>query len=75
MRQQREDQNNNRFIMSNTTTLDMFHRNSTPVGFAYIQRQSKWVGKITIKTERMQIFFSSDDLIAVASLDLKVPSN
>ena len=41
-------------------------------GFAYIW-QSKWVGIIAIKTERTQIHFLSDVLVAVASLDLKVP--
>ena len=46
-------------------------RNSTPAGFAYVW-QSKWVGKITIKTERTQIPFLSDVLVAVASLDLRV---
>ena len=74
MRQQREHQNNNRFIISKTTTLDMFHRNSTPTGFAYIL-ESKWVGKIEIKNERTQIHFSSDVLVAVVSLDLEVPGN
>ena len=33
---------------------------------------AKWVGTITIKTERTQIQFLSDVLVAVASLDLKV---
>ena len=46
--------------------------NLTLVGFAYIW-QSKWVGLITIKTKRAQIDFLSDVLVAVASLDLKVP--
>ena len=50
----------------------MVPKNSTPGGFAYIW-QSKWVGIIAIKTERTQIHFLSDVLIAVASLDLKVP--
>ena len=36
-------------------------------------QEGKWVGIIAIKTERMQIHFLSDVLIAVASLDLKVP--
>ena len=49
----------------------MFRRNSTPVGFAYIW-QSKWAGKIAIKSKRAQIYFFSDVLVAVASLDLKV---
>ena len=47
-------------------------RNSTPRGFAHIL-QSKYVGIIAIKTGRTQIHFLSDFLIAVASLDLKVP--
>ena len=34
--------------------------------------RSKWVGIITIKTERTQIQFLSDVLVAVASVDLKV---
>ena len=43
-------------------------------GFAY-NWQSKWVGIITIKTEKTQIHFLSDDvLVAVAPLDLKVPN-
>ena len=50
----------------------MVPRNSTPGGFAYIL-QSKWVGTIAIKIERTQIHFFCDVLIAVASLDLKVP--
>ena len=41
----------------------MVPKNSIPGGFAYI----------AIKTERTQIHFLSDVLIAVASLDLKVP--
>ena len=47
--------------------------NSTSGGFAY-NWQSKWVGIIAIKTERTEIHFFSDVLVAVASLDLKVPS-
>ena len=35
-------------------------------------RQSKRVGIIAVKTERPQIHFLSDVLVAVASLDLKV---
>ena len=50
--------------------LDMVPRNSTPGGFAYIW-QSKWVGIVSIKTERTQIHFLSDVLIAFAWLDLK----
>ena len=49
----------------------MVPKNSTLGGFAYIW-QSKWVGIIAIKTERMQIHFLSD-VLAVASLNLKVP--
>ena len=41
-------------------------------GFAYIW-QSKWVGIIAVKTKRTQIHFLSDVLVAVASVDLKVP--
>ena len=52
--------------------LDMVPRNSTPGGFASVW-QNEWVGIIAIKTERTQIHFLSDVLIAVASLDLKVP--
>ena len=54
--------------------LDTVPRNSISGGFTYIW-QSKWVGIIAIKTERTQIHFLSDVLVAVASLDLKVPSN
>ena len=46
----------------------MVPRNSTAEGFAYI-RQSKRV-MIAIKTERTQINFLSDVLVAVVSLDL-----
>ena len=51
--------------------LNMVPRNSTSGGLAKIW-QSKWVGIITIRTERRQIHFLSDVLVAVASLDLKV---
>ena len=50
----------------------MVPRNSTPGGYACIWL-SKWVGTIPIKTERTQIHFLRDVLIAVASLDRKVP--
>ena len=46
----------------------------TPAGFACIC-QSKWVGKIAINTQKAQIHFldaTSDVLVAVASLNLKV---
>ena len=52
--------------------LDVVPRNSTPGGFAYIWK-SKCVGIIAIKTGRTQIYLLSDVLVAVASLDLKVP--
>ena len=45
---------------------------STSGGFAYI-RQSKRVGISAVKTERTQIYFLRDVLVASASLDLKVP--
>ena len=47
--------------------------NWTSGGFAYIC-QGKWVGIIAIKTERTQIQFLSDVLVAVTLLDLKVPT-
>ena len=46
--------------------------NSASGGLAY-NWQSKWVGIIAIKTEKTQIHFLSDVLVAVAPLDLKVP--
>ena len=52
--------------------LDLVHRNSTQGGFAYI-RQSKWVG--ISATERTQIHFLGDVVVAVASSDLKVPNS
>ena len=48
--------------------------NSVLGGFAYIW-QSKWLGIIGIKTKRTRIHFLSDVLVAVASLDLKVPND
>ena len=42
--------------------------NSISEGFA--DRQSKWEGTIAIKTEKKQIHFFSDVLVADASLDL-----
>ena len=50
----------------------MVPRNSTLEGFAYIRQSIKWVGIISIKTERTQIHFLNDHLIAVAWLDLTV---
>ena len=64
-----EDINKQQEILFLLLYLDMVPRNSTPGGFAYIW-QSEWVPIITIKTERKQIHFLSDVLIAVASLDL-----
>ena len=61
-------QRRNWFLFLN---LNMVPRNSTPGGFGWIW-QSKWVGKIAIKTERTQIHFLSDVLVEVASLDLNV---
>ena len=62
-------QRRNFFLFLN---LDMVLRNSTSGGLACIE-QSKRVGIIAIKTERMKIHVLSDVLVAVASLDLKVP--
>ena len=59
-------------MLSLFLNLDMVPTNSSPGGFAYIG-QSKSVGIIAIKTERTQIHFLSDVLVAVASLDLTVP--
>ena len=59
-------------MLSLFLNLDMVPRNSSPGGFAYIG-QSKSVGIIAIKTERTQIHFLSEVLVAVASLDLTVP--
>ena len=42
-------------------------------GMVRLHLTSKWVGIITIKTERTQIHFLSDVFVAVASLDLKLP--
>ena len=44
-----------------------------PLKISFSKVQSKWVGIIAIKTERMQIHFLVDLLLAVVSLDLKVP--
>ena len=52
-------------------SLNMVPWNSALGRFAY-NWQSKWVGIIAIKTERTQIHFLSDVIVAVASLDLKV---
>ena len=50
--------------MNNKEILFLF-LNSDLGGFAYIL-QSKWVGIITIKTERMQIDFLCDVLISLS---------
>ena len=52
--------------------MDIVPWNSTSGGLAYIW-QSKRVGIIAIKTKRTQIYFLPDVLVAVSSLDLKVP--
>ena len=46
-----------------------------PLKFSFrrVLLQSTWVRIIAIKTERTQIYFLSDVLVAVASLDLKAP--
>ena len=48
-----------------------------PLNFSFRRvrlQLTKWVGIIPIKTERTQIHFLRDVLVAVASLDLKVPN-
>ena len=55
-------------------SLNLIPWNSASGGFAY-NWQSKWVGIIAIKTKRTQIRFLSNVLVAVTSLDLKVPIN
>ena len=66
-----EDVNNQRQISFLFLSLNLVSWNSASEGFAY-NWQSKWVGIIAIKTERSQIHFLSDVVVAVASLDLKV---
>ena len=51
----------------------MVPKNSIPGGITYIS-QSKWEGIIAIKTQRTEIHILSDVIVAVSSLDLKVPS-
>ena len=53
--------------------VDMMPWNSASGRFAYIL-QRKWVGITAIKTQKTQIHFFSDFLVAIASLDLKVPT-
>ena len=64
----------NKSILFLFLSLDKVTWNSSSGGFAHIW-QSKWVGIIAIKTERTQIHFLSDVLVAVASLDLKGPNS
>ena len=66
-----EDVNNQRQILFLFLSLNLVPWNSASEGFAY-NWQSKWVGIIAIKTERSQIHFLRDVVVAVASLDLKV---
>ena len=68
-----QDVNKRRWNLFLFLSLDIVTWNSASGGFAYIW-QSKWVGIITIKTEGTQIHFLSDVLLAVGSLDLKVPN-
>ena len=67
-----EDVNKQRETLFLFLSLAMVPWNSASGGFAYIW-QSKWAGIIAIKNEGTQILFLSDVLVAVASLDLKVP--
>ena len=53
--------------------LDMVPRTPTSEEFVYIW-QSKWVWIIAIATEKTQIPFLNDVVVAVTSLDLKVPN-
>ena len=56
--------------------ISLFELGYGPLKFSFrsVRLQSKWVGIIAIKTQRTQIHFLSDVLVAVASLDLKVPT-
>ena len=62
-----------KFYFSFRAWIIMVPWNSAWGGFGY-NWQSKWVGIIAIKTERTQMHFLSDVLVAVASLDLRVPN-
>ena len=44
--------------------------NSASGGFAKIEQILKWVRRIAINTERTQIHFLSDVLVAIASLNI-----
>ena len=66
-----EDVNKQRRNFFLFLSLNIVAWNSASGGFAY-NWQSKWIGIITIKTERTQVHFLSDVLVAVSSLDLKV---
>ena len=50
--------------------LEIQLREGSPI----IDKVSAWVGIIAVKTEKTQIHFLRDVLVAVASLDLKVPN-
>ena len=67
----RRKQATTKFYFSFCTGIGPKEFNSRRVRLPYIW-QSKWVGIIAIKTERTQIHFLSDLLIAVALLNLKV---
>ena len=57
------------------TFLCRFYTNTTWKGLIsrFMENVNKCVGIIALKAERTQIHFLSDVLVAVASLDLKVP--
>ena len=67
-----EDVNKQRRNLFLFPSLNMVPWNSASGWFAYIW-QSKWL--VVMKTERTQILFLTDVLVAVVSLDLKVPNN
>ena len=50
--------------------LDMFDRNSAPEEFACIW-QSKWVGIITIETEKMWVHSSCEYFVVISSRDIQ----
>ena len=70
--EKKKTRNDEKFFL--ILNLDMVSKNSILGGFAYIW-QNKWLGIIPIKTERTQIHFLSVVLVAIASLNLKVPKN
>ena len=67
-----EDVNKQRRNLFLFPSLNMVPWNSASGWFAYIW-QSKWL--VVMKTERRQIHCLSDVLVAVVSLDLKVPND